>query len=525
MTKIKVLFKNTFRKKVYISLTSIDSRINKIGPVINSLLSQTSKPDKIYLYLSEEPYLLDNGIKKSEIPSNILELHRKKLIQIVYTKNIGPYRKLIPLLKKKFRENCLIVTADDDTIYPDNWLEGLLEEHKKNPDYVIAYRCRYLKLNSNNRIAPYQTWERVNYDESKVLDPKLIFPTGKGGILYSPKFFPNLVFNEFFLNVAKTNDDIWFKFMTLIKGKGVKIARSSQINDESDLEEIPENKIRLYDINSDNTSENNNDSMIKKILYFLKSKNYIIDLGDKYSNRVLIYAFSRTGSTQLLKILNSSKKIRLVNEPFNKDSWKENKTSDWNYFKLNSIESNKDLKLAITGLFRNYEGFKHIINSSRFYPNIEIDILKTPNLKVIFLLRKNLLQRALSHEISMQTGKWKEKTPIDFKFNEVKLERLEKSITDYKLETNKIRNILKNNEIDFLEVYYEDIFNQYQEDSLKKIEKIFNFLNITSTKEYLKDIIPLLENKRFNNEEIYQRIPNIYEISKRFESVENGFLA
>ena len=82
-------------------------------------MKQTRLPDKICLYLSEEPYLLDDGFKDKKITNSELlkYINDNSIIDIKWVKNIGPYRKLLPLLKDKWDEDCIIITIDDDTIY------------------------------------------------------------------------------------------------------------------------------------------------------------------------------------------------------------------------------------------------------------------------------------------------------------------------------------------------------------------------------------------------------------------------
>ena len=42
------------------------------------------------------------------------------------------YRKLLPLLKDKWNEDCIIITIDDDTIYDTNLIENLVNDYHTN---------------------------------------------------------------------------------------------------------------------------------------------------------------------------------------------------------------------------------------------------------------------------------------------------------------------------------------------------------------------------------------------------------
>ena len=62
---------------------------------------------------SSSPFLL-LGIPIDQLPLSLLELSYYFPFTIVYTDNLGPHRKLLPLLAKKWHEDCLIVTFDDE---------------------------------------------------------------------------------------------------------------------------------------------------------------------------------------------------------------------------------------------------------------------------------------------------------------------------------------------------------------------------------------------------------------------------
>ena len=51
------------------SLTTISSRIDTLYLVVKSLYEQTCKLNCLYLFISRDPYLLDEGIKT--IPQNL----------------------------------------------------------------------------------------------------------------------------------------------------------------------------------------------------------------------------------------------------------------------------------------------------------------------------------------------------------------------------------------------------------------------------------------------------------------------
>ena len=97
---------------VYVSMTTISKRIKQVSRTISGLIQGKIVPTHIYLCISEEPFLLDKGI--TSIPDNLLSLVAAKYLTIVYTQNIGPHRKLLPVLKRYWGQDVFIATVDDD---------------------------------------------------------------------------------------------------------------------------------------------------------------------------------------------------------------------------------------------------------------------------------------------------------------------------------------------------------------------------------------------------------------------------
>ncbi|GAB3644490.1 hypothetical protein GCM10028812_54020 [Ancylobacter sonchi] len=126
--------------------------------------------------------------------------------------NIGPYRKLLPLIADPILHNSLIATADDDTIYPSDWLSTLVYYYHRY-NCVIAFRGHRM-LRNGGVFAPYRRWMK----KSKIENPSIYnIGTGKDGILYHPSFFSDSVTNIFdAITIAKTSDDLWFKWHTAI---------------------------------------------------------------------------------------------------------------------------------------------------------------------------------------------------------------------------------------------------------------------------------------------------------------------
>ena len=190
------------KSNMIVSLTSFPARIDLVYLAIRSILNQTESPQKIVLWLGEEQF--PKG--EATLPSSLLKLKPLGL-EIEFCKDIKAHKKYYYAFQK-YPDN-LIVTIDDDVIYPKNLLKILLETHQKYPDSVLANRVRYMEMENNN-YKPYREWE-INRVGNNIPSKK-IFSTGVGGVLYQPHFFKASFYD--LEGIAKTNcigDDIWLK--------------------------------------------------------------------------------------------------------------------------------------------------------------------------------------------------------------------------------------------------------------------------------------------------------------------------
>ena len=221
----KTLLENEFKNvlnyvenensQIIVSLTTYSKRIYDVHLTIESLFRQTNLPNKIVLWLAEDEF--NNG----NIPFLLKKLEKKGL-EIKFCKDLKSYKKLIPTLKEY--PNDIIVTVDDDILYPYDLIENLYKEYLKNNNCIYFYRGHKMTFDKNKKIQNYSSWIGDYQIEEETY---LTLPTGIGGILYPPNCFHKEVLNEeIFMKLAPKADDIWFKAMTLknnIKCKKVKL--------------------------------------------------------------------------------------------------------------------------------------------------------------------------------------------------------------------------------------------------------------------------------------------------------------
>ena len=89
--------------------------------------------DRVELYISREPYLIDEGIEEQDLPRPLLDLVEAGLVAIRTIPNIGPIRKFVAPLKRAIesgeRESTLVLCADDDYLFPPHFVSTYYRYH------------------------------------------------------------------------------------------------------------------------------------------------------------------------------------------------------------------------------------------------------------------------------------------------------------------------------------------------------------------------------------------------------------
>lgn len=235
---------------VIISLTSYPARMNSIMYTLRSLMTQTVKPDKIILWLTEGQY----PRREADVPLEILNLRKYGLTIGWYDRPIRSYTKLIPALQQY--PDAIIVTADDDIQYRRDWLEGLYNAYLKKPNAVHTYASHRVAM-TDTQIAPYNSWEEIK----KVSSSYANLIMGVGGVLYPTGILHTDVLREnLFMSCAPTVDDLWFWAMA-VRNK-VKIQVLYNRNSETIPVPNVNNEFALYNENS----IGKNDEYLKNII-------------------------------------------------------------------------------------------------------------------------------------------------------------------------------------------------------------------------------------------------------------------
>lgn len=238
-------------KRIVVSLTTHGKRIHSVFQSIESIFRQTCKPNAVILYLSKEVF------NNKNIPISLLRQCERGL-EIRYVKDVKSYTKLVPALID-FPED-IIVTIDDDYIYPFDLLERLIRVHKQHPSAVCCWHSKIMK-ESLKGLAPYNEY-KANYPE-KDSESMAFLAEGFCGVLYPPHVLhPDVTREELFLKLAPWADDLWFKAMEMLQGTPV----VQLANDEGWIYKFASDEsVQDIGLKNMNVIQNKNDEQLKAI--------------------------------------------------------------------------------------------------------------------------------------------------------------------------------------------------------------------------------------------------------------------
>ena len=194
--------------KIFISLTTYPARIESVYYAICSILDQSVRPNKIILTLIKDEF--PNG--EEALPINIQSLKEKGLEILWGDENLRPHNKYFYSMQKY--PDALIITIDDDILYPHNTIEKLISCYKKFPNAISALHTDKFNIR-NNRLDNYSK-AIIGYNK-EVFIPRLdLLAEGFAGVLYPASILPKETFRKDLIQkCAPIADDIWLKCIEL----------------------------------------------------------------------------------------------------------------------------------------------------------------------------------------------------------------------------------------------------------------------------------------------------------------------
>lgn len=244
-------YKNKYvEKNVIISLTSFPARIDSVWITIETILRQTHSAEKIILWLAESQF---ESIDK--LPKKLLK-QRERGLEIKFCEDLRSHKKYYYTMKNY--PNAIVITVDDDTIYPENLVENLMSTHKRYPNTICCNLAHMMTI-EDGRVTPYINWESGANGYDKPSD--YIVPIGCEGVLYPPGCLNENLFDKNQIKeLCPLADDLWLKAMATLNG--VKAVKSHPISiTYANLISAKRNSLNKVNVN-----ENMNDEQISNIL-------------------------------------------------------------------------------------------------------------------------------------------------------------------------------------------------------------------------------------------------------------------
>jgi hypothetical protein len=233
-----------------------------------------------------------------------------------------------------------------------------------------------------------------------------------------------------------------------------------------------------------------------------------------------------------MRALNCHPEIRCLREPFNPDQF----GSKY----LGGVQDLSSLGSALAGIWQTHNGIKHVWDPSGWPFGagmaFNLYLATRPGQRVLFLTRRNHLQRLVSYELAVQTNIWHREdiaasgkspgpglAPLD-------PASLRRNIYLSKATTEAVKRTLAHNGISFLEVFYEELFAPYATvtDGMRRLGEIAEFLSAEPlvASEMIEKARHLLnaESHKLNTELTYRSVPNFETIERLCGSNETGYL-
>lgn len=189
-----------------VSLTTHGSRIESVHLAIETIGRGTVRPSRLILWLDDEAAYRN-------LSPELQRLARRGL-EIRLCKNYGPHTKYYPYVQSESQFTLPLVTADDDILYPRNWLKKLNQAFQKSSKTINCNFARHVRLNPEG-IGHFLDWRVCETTKPSFCHHAL----GVFGVIYPPAFLAELKrVGPGFLDCCPKADDIWLHVQAIRAG-------------------------------------------------------------------------------------------------------------------------------------------------------------------------------------------------------------------------------------------------------------------------------------------------------------------
>ena len=266
-------------KKIIISMTSYPARIRYVGKVLSTIFAQTKQADEIILWLAEEQF----PKKEKNLSKDLQQLIREGKITLRWCEDLKPHKKYFYAFQD-YPED-LVITIDDDILYPSDMIERLYDSYLRHPNAVSAMRVHLMVYDEKTGILPYHAW-LWNYKEAAGIESMQLFHTGGAGAIYPVHLFKTMMLDQ---EAIEENclyaDDVWIKLMEIVSDIPVVLVKGN--TDVTFIGKAQNNGLYQYNIT-------HNDEQMLKSIRWIESR-----LGEGIILHKLLAA---SGETNLLSI-------------------------------------------------------------------------------------------------------------------------------------------------------------------------------------------------------------------------------
>ena len=198
-----------------------------------------------------------------------------KKIKIIYIKNEINLQSRLTIAMDEYPKNPILI-INSNTIFPEGWLEMLINDHKNHPNDIISCSIQYY-FGKDLTIKEFSEGYKGKYfgiynHISDMIFNFAIINTDLGGTLYPPGIFKNINFfnDNLFLSISKESDEFWQSCFIIIENRNLR--QSSKIYDYTEYlinNEIIIEKKKLFE------------KIKKKFLYYFPNFHKIVELRQK----------------------------------------------------------------------------------------------------------------------------------------------------------------------------------------------------------------------------------------------------
>lgn len=198
-----------------VTVTTHGARIRSVHTALESIARGTALPARLILWL-------DDPAIAARPPRAIRRLQRRGLEVITVPRGMRVHTKYYFYVLSSDSHVADLVTADDDIVYPPEWLASLQAAAAQHPGSIIAYRSHSMTV-TDEGITAYTSWRPTSSTEPSFRN----FGTSVSGQLWPAAFLDYVrEQGDAFMATTPNNDDVWLHALAV--RSGVRVAQVTE---------------------------------------------------------------------------------------------------------------------------------------------------------------------------------------------------------------------------------------------------------------------------------------------------------